>query len=235
MTSPAFLALWNGVAPGREREYEIWHGIEHVPERLGAPGFRAAHRYRAEEGHDYFTLYELDGLEALDTPAYGALVREPTPWSARMRPALTGFRRLPCRTLLAHRFGQGGAVATLRIQAEGQDVLSRLRPELEHALQAGKIFGFTLGAASGIGEAYAAFPGAPVPDVETLLSVNAGEPAALPPIINTCQQTFSGLTSEVGYWRLLQSLRRDELIDPLAARQAPREDLRSRWSRLSQD
>lgn len=231
MTPPAFLALWNGVVPDRAAEYEVWHGIEHAPERLGAPGFRAAHRYRAEEGRDYLTLYELEGLEALDTPAYAALMRQPTAWSARMRPALTGFRRLPCRTLLARRFGQGGAAATLRFRAEGQAILPRLRPLLEQAVGTGQILGFVLGAASGVGKPYAVFPDAPAPEIETLVVLEAGEPASLSPVIEALQGALPDLPGDAGRWRLLQTLRRDQLVAPDAGRQAPREDLRLRWDR----
>ena len=34
-----FLALWNDFDPEREAEYECWHTFEHVPERVGIPGF----------------------------------------------------------------------------------------------------------------------------------------------------------------------------------------------------
>jgi hypothetical protein len=229
MTSPGFLALWNGVVPERHAEYEAWHSIEHAPERIGAPGFRAVHRYRSEEGADYFTLYELDGLEALEATEYAALVQEPTAWSRRMRPALTGFRRLPCRTMQARRFGQGGAAATLRIGAEGEAVLPILGPVLEQAVVAGRILGVVLGAASEVGQAYPVFPNAQAPTMESLLFLDATEPSGLPPVVESCLRALSGLTVESGQWRLLQSLRRDQLANPSAMRQASREDLRVIW------
>ncbi|MFC7738675.1 hypothetical protein ACFQX4_23365 [Roseomonas sp. GCM10028921] len=229
MTPPAFLALWNGVVPERRAEYEAWHSIEHTPERIGAPGFRSVHRYRAEEGADYFTFYELDGLEALETAEYAALMQEPTAWSRRMRPALTGFRRLPCRTLHARRFGQGGAAATLRIGAEGEAVLPLLGPVLKQAIVAGRILGVVLGAASAVGRAYPVFPNAPAPRAESLLFLDATEPSGLPPVVEICLRALSGLTVEASQWRLLQSLRRDQLANPSAARQASREDLRVTW------
>ena len=93
----AFLALWNSVAPEVQAEYEAWHSLEHVPERTALPGFVETWRYRAL--HDplrYFTCYALDSLAALDTPGYHAVMAQPSPWSARMRPALRDFVRLPC-------------------------------------------------------------------------------------------------------------------------------------------
>ena len=96
--APAFLALWNSVLePGARREYEQWHSLEHVPERVALPGFVAAERYRSvDEVEDYFTLYQLESLAALETGAYRDVFTHPTPWSARMRPLLGDFYRLPC-------------------------------------------------------------------------------------------------------------------------------------------
>jgi hypothetical protein len=230
MTPPAFLALWNGVVPGREAEYEAWHSLEHVPERLGAPGFRAARRYRAENGSDYFTLYELDGLEALDTAEYMALVRDPTPWSAKMRRALTAFRRLPCRTLAAERFGQGGAVATLRIAAQDGGALPLLRRLLDQALAEGRILGFMLGEAARIGQSYEAFPHAQLPRSETLLFVEATEMREVQAVIQEFRETLDEYRCEARFWRLLQLLERSELREPHLRRQASREDLRIRWN-----
>ncbi|CEJ15215.1 hypothetical protein BN1110_05558 [bacterium YEK0313] len=95
----AFLALWNGVAPGRLDAYEAWHGIEHVPERLTVPGILAAWRYQAGEGDGarFFTLYDLAGVGVLDSAEYRRLVDTPSPMSRLMRPHLTHFSRIVCR------------------------------------------------------------------------------------------------------------------------------------------
>ena len=95
----AFLALWNGVAPGELAAYQAWHGIEHVPERLTVPGILAAWRYQAGEGDDagFFTLYDLADIGVLDSAAYRRLIDAPSPMSRRMRPHLTHFRRIVCR------------------------------------------------------------------------------------------------------------------------------------------
>lgn len=230
MTPPAFLALWNGVLPGWEVEYEAWHSMEHVPERLGAPGFRAARRYRAEDGSGYFTLYELDGLEALDTAEYMALVRDPTPWSAKMRKTLTAFRRQPCRTLATERFGRGGAVATLRIAAGKGEAWPLLRRSLDQAMAQGCILGFMLGEAAQIGLSYEAFPDAQAPRPETLLFVEATEISGLQAVVQECQGTLNEHRCEAGFWRLLQLLERGELREPHLSRQGSREDLRVRWN-----
>ncbi|WP_052954661.1 DUF4286 family protein [Microvirga vignae] len=112
----AFLALWNDFDPAREAEYECWHTFEHVPERVGIPGFLSGRRYRAAERslNQYFTLYELESLAALGGPDYAEVVGHPTAWSSAMRPSFRNFLRWPCATLLTSGVGIGGALATMR-------------------------------------------------------------------------------------------------------------------------
>ncbi|HYF19824.1 MAG TPA: hypothetical protein VEA40_18290, partial [Ramlibacter sp.] len=89
----AFLALWNGIDDARRQpEYEAWHSFEHVPERVGLPGFLEALRYRqstAGAPPDYFTCYWLDDIGALSSGPYGEVFQAPTNWTARMRGHLT--------------------------------------------------------------------------------------------------------------------------------------------------
>lgn len=98
MSGSAFLALWNGLdRPAARDEYEAWHAMEHVPERVGLPGFLWGRRYVGGAGGDrYFTLYGLQGLDSLQTAGYADVIAHPTPWSERMRPRLSAFVRRPC-------------------------------------------------------------------------------------------------------------------------------------------
>lgn len=116
--SESWLALWNGLSPEiPEDEYECWHGIEHVPERVSREGFIEAHRYRAvsPDTARYFTWYRLRSLSALDSPGYRELLDHPTPWSARMRPHLIDFLRWPCEAEAAFGPSVGAALATWRL------------------------------------------------------------------------------------------------------------------------
>ncbi len=89
------LLLWNNVDPLRQREYDCWHTIEHVPERTWVPGFQRATRLRSTgvNGADYLTMYELQSLACLNAAPYRQLVEEPTAWSRSMRPSLRDFLR----------------------------------------------------------------------------------------------------------------------------------------------
>ena len=122
----AFLALWNDIEPQRRTEYDAWHTFEHVPERVGIPGFIRGRRYVARERSEqrYFTLYELGGLEALEGVDYVDVVERPTDWSASMRPSFRNVIRHPCTTVVSLGQGVGGSISTLRfgIASTGQKV-----------------------------------------------------------------------------------------------------------------
>ena len=111
----AFLALWNDIALGREPEYDQWHTLEHVPERVAVTGSRGARRYvnRERDVHRYFTLYDVDSLAVFDSPEYRDLVDHPTAWSAAMRPDFSHLLRATCTVELSRGTGIGAAVACL--------------------------------------------------------------------------------------------------------------------------
>jgi hypothetical protein len=117
----AFLALWNSLdRADARREYEDWHAIEHVPERVGLPGFLWGRRYVTGQAWDggqapgYFTLYGLQGLQALETAQYADVIARPTPWSERMRPRLSDFVRRPCELLVHAGASTAAHLVTLR-------------------------------------------------------------------------------------------------------------------------
>ncbi len=147
----AFLALWNDVVPARIAEYDAWHTFEHVPERVGIPGFVAARRYvAAERATDrYFTRYDLTDIDALDGAAYADVVAHPTPWSRSMRPSLSNFVRLPCiRGFHAGR-GEGGALLTLQVDAgTNAAAIAAVTHELAEAVTEGRIVAADAGTVS---------------------------------------------------------------------------------------
>jgi len=131
----AFLALWNDIARTREPEYDQWHTLEHVPERVAVSGIHGARRYvnRRRETHRYFTLYDFDSLDIFESPEYVDLLQNPTPWSATMRPDFSNFVRAPCALRASHGYGIGAAIACLCVK---RDALgdARIGSALEQAL-----------------------------------------------------------------------------------------------------
>jgi hypothetical protein len=113
----AFLAIWHDIAEAGEPEYNAWHTRQHMPERLGVPGFRVGRRYvdRNRDHQRYFTLYEGATLETFGSEAYRARLNNPTAWSMRTQPNFLNFARSACVTAASLGRGIGGALATLRL------------------------------------------------------------------------------------------------------------------------
>ena len=110
------LALWNDIEPSRSAEYERWHTLEHVPERVWVPGFRSGTRYLRYSGPGprYFTLYGIDSPDVLASADYDDLVRNPTPWSASMRLSFSNFLRRIYELAGVHGRSRGAALLVVR-------------------------------------------------------------------------------------------------------------------------
>lgn len=73
------LAVWNDCAAGYEAEYESWYQSEHLPERVGVPGFIRGRRYAALDApHQFFTYYEVQSPDVLTSDAYRSRLESPT-------------------------------------------------------------------------------------------------------------------------------------------------------------
>jgi len=79
--------------PSWEAEFNDWYDREHIPLRMGAPGFRSAQRYRVARERHYLAVYELASLDALKTPAYQAIRSGASERTRRMLAGVTGFTR----------------------------------------------------------------------------------------------------------------------------------------------
>lgn len=117
----AFLAIWHGLKAGAELEFEKYHTSEHMPERLGIPGFLRGRRYInwQQKPHVCFTMYEAAHAETFRSPGYLARLNAPTPWTQRVQPSMSDFVRGACETMFSVGSGVAGAIATIRITAPG--------------------------------------------------------------------------------------------------------------------
>ena len=121
----AFLAIWHDIETHGELEYNAWHTREHMPERLGVPGFAAGRRFVdwSLDRHRYFTLYEARTIDVLGSDAYRARLDAPSEWTRRVQPTFTNFVRGACRTVVSSGKGVGGALATIRIDFSQPEAL----------------------------------------------------------------------------------------------------------------
>ncbi len=112
----AAMAVWGDVEPRAEAEFNEWYHRQHVPERVGMPGWRAGRRYRrVDRGrHRYLAAYEVDSLACFDDPVYRHALDHPTEWTTRMMPSFRNFVRATCRVRLVAGEVAGGFLASVR-------------------------------------------------------------------------------------------------------------------------
>jgi len=114
------LAFWHDIAPGGAAEFNHWHTREHIPERVGIPGFLRGRRYTAaKDGPAYFTLYETDSVATLGGADYVARLNAPTPWTQRALPLFRNSKRTACQVTFTTGEGMGGALGTLETGPAG--------------------------------------------------------------------------------------------------------------------
>jgi hypothetical protein len=115
MLGRAAVAMWWDIPPELKAEFEDWHSHEHMPERLGIPGFLRGTRCIARSGEpSYFVLYEASNLAAITAGAYLERLNHPTPWSLKMMPHHRNMVRSLCRVRASFGGGLARAVATIR-------------------------------------------------------------------------------------------------------------------------
>jgi hypothetical protein len=116
------VCIWHDIAPEATDEFYQWHNREHMPERVGIPGFLRGRRYIAVAGAPaYFTLYEAESADVLGGSAYLDRLNAPTEWTRRMMPAFRRVSRSICRVAYSDGIGQGGFMLTQRFELAAAD------------------------------------------------------------------------------------------------------------------
>ena len=139
LSGQGVVAIWNGIAEEGRSEFYDWHLHEHMPERVGIPGFRRGRRYKALDKNthpEFFTLYEVDAFEVLQGQDYLSRLNAPTSWTKRATAHFKDTSRGLARVLASSGPGSGGVLATVRFgvsEAHAENArarLIRLVPEL---------------------------------------------------------------------------------------------------------
>ncbi len=74
-----------------DADFNAWYDQEHIGDLLGMPGFLNAGRYQALKGGPrYLACYELESVEALQTPEYLKFRNEPSEWTRKMSLSVNG-------------------------------------------------------------------------------------------------------------------------------------------------
>ena len=131
------ITIWQDVRPEAREDFFAWHNGEHIPERVGIPGFLRGRRYGALAGSpEFFTLYETAGPEVHTSAAYFERLNNPTPQTRRVAPKMINNVRSLCRVEWSRGVVGGALMATLRFDAgEGNRLLALLTERLPRVLE----------------------------------------------------------------------------------------------------
>src|SRR5213078_3197304 len=123
------VCIWHDLLPEARDDFHQWHNREHMPERVGIPGFRRGRRYVAVASTpEYFNLYEADSPEVLGGQDYLNRLNSPTEWTRRVVPSFRNVSRSISRVVYTDGVGQGGFMLTQRFDVD--------EPDCPHVLEA---------------------------------------------------------------------------------------------------
>jgi len=129
------VAIWHDIAPEGREGFYAWHGEEHMPERVGIPGFVRGRRYDAVAAdREYFNLYEALSPQVLTGTDYRARLEAPTPWTVATVAHFRNVARSICRVVASHGKGCGGLAATLRCDLGEEEAEAAARKIAEDRL-----------------------------------------------------------------------------------------------------
>ena len=114
----AVLVNWGGITESKEIDYNQWHSIEHMPERLSLPGFlrgcRAIGIAETDKRHKYFMMYEADRKEVFISKKYLERLNNPTKWTKDILSHYVSPSRTICSVIASKSIGFGGYLSTIR-------------------------------------------------------------------------------------------------------------------------
>ena len=143
LAGEAVVAIWNGIEPEAREQFYDWHVNEHMPERVGIPGFRRGRRYSAADAAthpEFFTLYEADAMPVLQGMDYANRLNDPTPGTRATTARFTDTFRALSRVLVSHGPGMGGALLSIRFACDATHLIA-LRALVRAAAQGRRVTG----------------------------------------------------------------------------------------------
>ena len=114
----AVLVNWGGIVEAKEIDYNQWHSIEHLPERISLPGFLRGTRAIGIGGtdikHKYFMMYEAERKEVFVSKKYLERLNNPTKWTKDILSNYISPSRTICSVISSKSIGFGGCISTVR-------------------------------------------------------------------------------------------------------------------------
>jgi hypothetical protein len=122
------VAIWHDLLPEAKDDFYEWHNREHMPERVGIPGFRRGRRYIAVSGTpEFFNLYEADNPAVLGGQDYLDRLNAPTEWTKRVVPSFRNVGRSICRVAFTSAWA-AAAFHTMRFDIDAARRAAAIRP-----------------------------------------------------------------------------------------------------------
>lgn len=124
------IAIWADIKAEGVETYYAWHDNQHVPERVGIPGFIRGRRYVAVEAEPrWYMMYETVSPEVQVGTDYLNRLNNPTEWTKDAIRWFENTTRSLTRTVFSQAKGDGAELVAAGIDCEG-DALDRLRRRL---------------------------------------------------------------------------------------------------------
>ena len=112
------LVNWGGVLEEKEIDYNQWHSMEHMPERISLPGFLRGFRAQGEPGthieDKYFMMYEAKNKEIFVSKKYLERLNNPTEWTKEILSSYISPSRTVCSVIASKSRGFSSFLATIR-------------------------------------------------------------------------------------------------------------------------
>lgn len=129
----AAVLIWNDVIENGQAPFYEWHDKEHIPERLGLPGFLRGRRYRGKGPAEWLTLYEASDLAVLTSETYLERLNNPTSATSRNLVSFRNTARSICTVEASLGESTGGHALTIDLP-DAVDASQSIRHTMQHAL-----------------------------------------------------------------------------------------------------
>ena len=122
------LLNWGGVLPKHDFDYNLWHSLEHMPERMSVKGFLRAFRCIGIDGTNvndkYFMMYDVKNKDILSSQQYLNRLNNPTEWTSKILCKYIYPSRAICEVIKTKSLSSGlsGFFITVRYLSQNNDI-----------------------------------------------------------------------------------------------------------------
>ena len=119
---------WGGVKSKYDLDYNLWHSLEHMPERISVKGFLRAFRCVGLKGtndnNKYFMMYDVMNKDVLSSKQYLNRLNNPTDWTSKILSKYVYPSRAICEVIKSKSLttGLSGFFVTIRYLAKNNEI-----------------------------------------------------------------------------------------------------------------